>query len=166
MQSLTEELKTTKEELRGLVNSLNENETDTIPFEGSWTAGQLLEHLDKAVGPGILNGNVQPTDRPADEKVAMVKNIFLDFTTKFTSPDFIEPTETVHDKNVLLASLSGKFDELITASETMNLGEECLDFEVPGMGRFTRMEWIYFQMIHTQRHLHQLKNIIKVLHAK
>lgn len=166
MQSLTAELKSTKEELTGLVNSLHENETDAIPFEGSWTAGQLLEHLNKAVGPGILKGNVQSTDRPADEKVETIKNIFLDFTIKMTSPDFIEPRETVHDKNVLLASLTGKFDELINASETMNLQEECLNFEVPGMGKFTRMEWIYFQMVHTQRHLRQLKNIINVLHTK
>lgn len=166
MQSLTAELTTTKEELTGLVNTLHDNETDTIPFEGSWTAGQLLEHLDKAVGAGILKGNVQATGRPADEKVQAIKDIFLDFTIKMTAPDFIVPTETVHDKNVLLASLSRKLDELIAASETMNLQEECLDFELPGMGKFTRMEWIYFNMIHTQRHLRQLQNIVNVLHTK
>jgi hypothetical protein len=166
MQSLTAALKSTKEELTGLVNSLHENETDTIPFEGSWTAGQLLEHVNKAVGPEIIKGNVQSTDRPADEKVETIKSIFLDFTIKMISPDFIEPTETVHDKNVLLNSIAAKFDQLIIASETMNLQEECLDFEVPGMGKFTRLEWIYFYMVHSQRHLRQLKNIIKVLHTK
>lgn len=166
MQSLTDELKATRADLISLVNAVSENDTDVIPFEGSWTAGQLLEHLDKAVSPEILNGKVQSADRPADQKVPEIKKIFLDFNIKFKSPGFIEPTEEVHDKNVLLDSLSGKFDALINAAGTMNLQEECLDFEVPGMGKFSRMEWISFYMIHTQRHLHQLRKIINALGSK
>ncbi|RYD82704.1 MAG: DinB family protein [Sphingobacteriales bacterium] len=163
MQNLTQELNATKAKLMELVNAIPADQTDSIPFEGSWTAGQLLEHVDKAVSPEILHGNVQATDRPADAKVEEVKKIFLDFSQKFTSPEFIEPTEQVHDKNVLLQSLQTKFDQLIQSVKTLNMGEECTDFEVPGMGKFTRYEWISFYMIHTQRHLHQLENIIKKL---
>lgn len=160
MQTLRENLEKTKDTLIGLVNALHENDTDRIPFEGSWTAGQLLEHVNKAVNPSILHGGTQHTDRLADEKVALVRKIFLDFDTKFQSPDFIVPTETVHDKNILLASLVSKFDELLEAVSTLELGLECTDFEVPGMGKFTRYEWIAFQQVHTQRHLQQLKNIL------
>ncbi len=136
---------------------------DKIPFEGSWTAGQLLEHVDKAVGADVLYGKTAKTGRVADEKVALIKSIFLNFDTKFKSPEFIEPREITHDKNILLNSLNKKFDQLVIAAETLDDTEECLDFELPGMGKLTRLEWINFQMIHTQRHLHQLKNIIDKL---
>lgn len=166
MQTLAEELSAVKAELTRLVNAVDPKDTDRIPFEGSWTAGQLLEHIDKSIGPKILSGNTVLVDRPADEKVALIKSIFLDFSTKFEAPDFIVPTETVHDKDVLLDSLVSKYDELIHAAQTMNLQEECQDFEVPGMGKFTRHEWIAFYIAHTQRHLHQLTNINTVLQGK
>lgn len=159
MKILIAELEETKNELAAVASSIKDDAVDTIPFEGSWTAGQLLEHIDKSVSPGILNGNVKQADRAADEKVQMVKTIFLDFTKKFEAPGFIIPVETSHDKQALISKLSHKFDKLIAAAGTMNLAEECIDFEVPGMGAFTRMEWISFYMIHTQRHIHQLKNI-------
>lgn len=163
MELLVKELQETRLRLIELGNLIDDNKVDTVPFEGSWTAGQLLEHVDKAVNPSILVGNTQATDRPADEKVGTVKKIFLDFNVKFESPDFILPVEEVHDRKALIHSLSTKFDELIHAASTMNLAEECMDFEVPQMGKFTRLEWISFYMIHTQRHLHQLENIIDAL---
>lgn len=166
MQTLSEELSAVKAQLISLVNSIDPKDTDRVPFEGSWTAGQVLEHTDKAVSPQILSGNTAPVDRPADKKAGLIKKIFLDFDTKFKSPEFIEPTASVHDKDQLRDSLVSKFDALIHAAQTMNLEEECLDFEVPGMGKFTRLEWITFYMVHTQRHLQQLANINAVLQGK
>ncbi len=166
MQTLPEELVAVKAELTNIVNSIDPKDTDRVPFEGSWTAGQVLEHVDKSVSPEVLSGNTTPVDRPANEKIALIKKIFLDFDAKYQSPDFIEPTASVHDKDALLDSLVAKFDALIHAAQTMNLQEECLDFEVPGMGKFTRFEWITFYMVHTQRHLHQLANINAALQEK
>lgn len=159
METLIAELEATKNELAAVVSSVKDDNTDTIPFEGSWTPGQVLEHIDKSVSPGILNGNVKQAERAADEKVPMIRTVFLDFTKKFEAPGFIVPVETSHDKQALLSKLQHKFDKLIAAAGTMDLAEECLDFEVPGFGPFTRMEWIAFYMIHTQRHIQQLKNI-------
>lgn len=159
MKTLIAQLEDTKNELAAVAASVKDDVVDSIPFEGSWTAGQLLEHIDKSVSPGILNGNVKQVDRTADEKVQTLRSIFLDFTKKFDAPDFIVPTETSHDKQALISKISHKFDKLISAAGTMNLSEECIDFEVPGLGPFTRLEWITFYMVHTQRHTHQLKNI-------
>lgn len=159
MQTLIEGLEQTKQQLAQVVSSISKDKTDTIPFEGSWTAGQVLEHISKSISPGILNGNTKEAGRPADAQVSMIKNIFLDFDKKFEAPGFIVPVETSHDKDVLLEKLTGKFDRLIAAAGSMDLGEECLDFAVPGFGNFTRLEWITFYMVHTQRHIQQLKNI-------
>lgn len=163
MQSLIDELKQTKQTLNEVVLSIPNNQTDTIVFEGSWSAGQVLEHLCKSVSTGILRGNVQKTDRPANEKIAFIKNVFFDYTKKFKAPEFILPVEPIHNKEEQLALLSAKFDRLIDAIGQYDLTEECVDFSIPGFGAFTRMEWIAFHMIHTQRHLEQLKQISKGL---
>jgi DinB superfamily len=159
MLALKEELQQTKEELIAVVSSIPDEHIDTTPFEGSWTAGQVLEHLCKSVGTKVLKGNTQKTERPADEKIAFVRSIFLDFTKKFNAPDFILPTEATHNKQDQLALLTAKFDRLIAALETYDLEEECTDLSLPGFGNLTRMEWIAFQMLHTKRHTEQLKHI-------
>ncbi|RYY46878.1 MAG: DinB family protein [Chitinophagaceae bacterium] len=166
MQTLVNELQETITILNNILESIDSSKIDATPFEGSWSAGQVLEHVDLAISPGLLEGTTQPVSRPADQKVATVRNAFLDFNTKFKSPAFIEPRQHVHDKSALQASINEKFDDLIEAAKELDLSRECLDFEVPGMGLFTRMEWISFYMIHTQRHNHQLQKIASCLHAK
>jgi hypothetical protein len=159
MQALKEELNQTKQSLIDVVSSISDDKTDTIPFEGSWTTGQVLEHLCKSVSTSVLRGNVQTVNRQADEKIAFVRSVFSDFTQKFKAPEFIVPVEATHNKAEQLALLTAKFDRLMDAVDTFDLTEECTDFSVPGFGNFTRMEWIAFHMIHTQRHIHQLENI-------
>ena len=41
----------------------------------------------------------------------------------------------------------------------LDLSATCLDFEMPGIGALTRLEWLWFYVWHTQRHLRQVKNI-------
>lgn len=166
MQSLIEELIQTKEELLIVASSISQNQIDTVPFAGGWTAGQVLEHLCKCISTGVLRGNVQQVDRQADEKIAFIRTVFLDFTKKYEAPEFILPTEPAHNKEEHLLKLAAKFDRLLEAVNTSNLAEECIDFALPAFGNFTRMEWIAFHMLHTQRHTQQLKNIVAALEIK
>lgn len=39
----------------------------------------------------------------------------------------------------------------------------CLDFELPGTGALTGLEWIHFLSTHTRRHVRQLRNIVEKL---
>lgn len=159
MQALIDELKQTQQQLIDVVSSIPGDKIDTVPFEGSWTAGEVLEHLIKSVGTATLRGNTITVSRPADEKIATLRSSFHDFTKKFTAPSFVVPSEAKHDKEEQLSVLVAKFDRLIEAVGAFDLTQECTDFAIPGFGNFTRLEWIAFHMIHTQRHLEQLKNI-------
>lgn len=161
MTSAQTEILETKQDLMDSIYSFSESNIDKVPFKDSWTAGQVLEHIDKAIGPGILYGKTQKVNREPGEKVQQIKAVFLDFDSKMKSPDFILPTEEKHSRQALLESLTRKLDALFTATETLDMNEECLDFEVPGFGKFTRLEWIWFYLVHTQRHVQQLKNISK-----
>lgn len=146
-----------------VLSSFNQEQLNRVPFEGSWTAGQIAKHLIMANFGflEVLNGTEGETDRPADQKVARIKSDFLDFTTKMQSPDFILPKAIDYDKEILvnnIEELRGKLTEVILSSD---LTKTCLAFEMPVYGYFTRWEAIYFVIYHSQRHLNQLKNIAK-----
>lgn len=76
------------------------------------------------------------------------------------SPEFIIPTDNKIVKNNLVDALREKITAIVNFSKHSDLSETCLDFELPGTGPMTKLEWMYFVTYHTQRHIHQLKKII------
>jgi hypothetical protein len=164
---LIKEIKVTYSVLLQTLSRYEADEMDIIPFEGSWTAGQVAEHIIKS-GSGIcgfLQGPTEPTHRPIDQKVATIKSVFLDFTIKMQSPDFILPTQTSHHKDAQVNTLESIRNELLQAA-TLDLSHTCTGFELPGIGMLTRLEWLYFNCFHTQRHIRQLGNIFQALRYK
>ncbi|RYU90296.1 DinB family protein [Mucilaginibacter terrigena] len=151
----------TTDELIELLAPLSDEQLNKVPFEDSWTAGQVGDHVTRSYDAGaVLNGNVKAADRAPDEKSAEVSKLFLDYTIKMESPKEILPTNDVINKDNLLASLKARIADLREVIINKDLTEICLDFAIPGFGEFTRMEWIGFFTVHTQRHIHQLKTII------
>src|SRR5688572_27226011 len=60
---------------------------NVVPFEDSWTAGQVAEHIIKATG-GLPDNKTQHADRPADAKVRDIEAVFLNFDIKMKSAGF------------------------------------------------------------------------------
>ncbi len=146
------------------LSSLNEEQLNIVPFEGSWTAGQLGNHLYKSYNVmDVLKGNVEETHRDPAAKLAEIEKAFKDFTIKMKSPEMVLPTTKHIKKDRLLASLKERIELQKEAIKTMDLSKTCLDAEIPGGGQFTRHEWLGFNTIHTERHNHQLKNIIEIV---
>jgi hypothetical protein len=162
MNNLVTELQSAKAGLTEVIVAIPDEQFNKVPFEDSWTAAQVSEHIFKALGVEVLYGATKPTDRVPDEKVAEVM-IFLDFTIKMKSPDFILPSDEPQDKAPLLNGLEDKLNKLIEAAQTLDLTLTCLDFEIPEIGAFTRLEFLWFYVFHTKRHIHQLQNITKAL---
>ncbi|MGF6924808.1 hypothetical protein QFZ48_000308 [Chitinophaga sp. W2I13] len=158
-QELLREVTNTGDILQQLLTSFDDEQLNKVPFEDSWTAAQVASHICKAGDCGILYGEAVPTDRQPDEKIPAVKSLFLNFDIKMKSPDMIVPEEGYMPKEAVLEDIAAAWHKLTTAANTVNLTEECTDFEVPGFGPFTRLEWIQFINIHTQRHIHQLQRI-------
>lgn len=156
---LISEIDLTGSTLLRLLSSFTEQQLNTVPFEGSWTAAQVAEHIWKAGDCSLLYGPTTPTDRVPDEKVEAVKTLFLNFGIKMISPEMIRPGNDYLPKEAVLDNIHQVWGKLTTAANTLHLSEECNAFEVPGFGPFTRLEWIQFINIHTQRHIHQLQNI-------
>jgi predicted transcriptional regulator YdeE/uncharacterized damage-inducible protein DinB len=160
-KDLQNEFDMATDELVQMISHLTDEQLNTIPFEGSWTAGQVAAHLIK-VNEGfaqLLQGPAKETLRPADEMVTTIKRDFLDFTIKMIAPDFVVPENRTYKKEALLNS----FEEIETAIkkliQTSDLTETCLLFELPVYGYVTRLEAVYFVIYHALRHIKQLKNI-------
>ncbi len=149
-----------------VLHAFEDDQFHIVPFEGSWTAAQVAEHLLKS-DTGILKilyGKVAQTKRAPDEKVAAITQLFSDFNLKMKSSEAILPSPRPPEKEVLLSALDHKMNALSEAAATLNVSATCLDFDLPGFGRLTILEWLTFFMSHTQRHTHQLEQIYRMLH--
>lgn len=138
-----------------------EEEINTIPFEGSWTPGQVAQHiiLSDSGFAALLSGPVKDTDRQPDQHVDQLKAIFLNFDIKMKSPDFILPPAIDYKKEELLANLEQIRTQLNQFDQTSDMTKTCTGMELPVMGYLTRIEAATFIVVHTKRHVHQLGNI-------
>mgnify|MGYP003575363490 CR=1 FL=1 len=160
-KTLVEKLKDTFSALEKAILRFNHNNFNRKPIQGNWSPAMVTQHLILA-GTGIdqvLLGNTAHTPRDADQKVAQIKGIFLDFGSKFTSPEFIEPA----DQNYLIEAQTEQLSDIGTSianlMPNLDLSLTCTDFEMPFLGYLTRLELISFVIFHTQRHTHQLNEM-------
>ena len=149
-----------------VVSSFTEDEINRKPFEGSWTPGEVTQHVIITLGGYIeqLDGPVMYTNRPFDERVPMLKEIFLNFEVKYQSPVSALPEAKNYNKEELVHNLEKLKYHLKNYDQTANMMLTCVAFEFPGgIGHLTRTENLHFLLYHTQRHLHQLTNIYKTI---
>lgn len=158
---LLEELENSTKELLDILRSFDSRQINKIPFEGSWSAGQVAEHLLKAESgvPGTLTGPVKPVERPGDEKIPAIEAVFLDFSTKLKSPEFILPGPGPHEKETLLRGFDVVRKKIDGIGRSADLTMTCTGFSLPQMGELTRLEWIHFVVCHSRRHVRQMERI-------
>ena len=148
--------------LQDLMASLDENKINTVPYKDSWTPGQLFRHVKKSIG-GMANAmktESKATERDPGEKIPHLKKAFLDFSNKMKSPDFIIPEAGPYEKNTASEELNKAFNKFKENTNDANLNE--LVEGLP-LGEITKLEILHFVLYHTQRHLHQMKNITNAL---
>lgn len=145
-----------------LANSFSEKGFNTIPFEGSWTAAQVIDHItksNKSIAQALsLEG--KPAGRKPDERTPELAKIFLDFKTKLKSPDFILPTQDNYQKTSLITTLKSSVEKLKEAAGNTSLSDA---IEHRAFGEITKLELLYFVLYHTQRHTHQLQHIYEIV---
>lgn len=162
---IANELSEALSELLNAVELFDEIQYNKIPFENSWTAGQVVAHLSLSNNGflDVLNAQVADTSRSIDEQKPQLKAIFLNFGNKMKSPDFILPQLKAYDREMQLSEIVKIRAGLIKAINDLDLSKTCISFPLPGLGNLTRLEAIYFVIYHTERHTHQLKEIYHFL---
>lgn len=148
-------------ELVQLISSTNGSTINAVPFIDSWTVAQVATHVtksNKAIAQG-LNMEGKPAERNPEEGVPGLKKMFLNFNTKFQSPEFIAPENRNYDKGEVIRVFLNSISKLKEVRDQVNLSEM---ITLPVLGKVTKLELLHFVLYHTQRHNHQLKRIIKV----
>jgi hypothetical protein len=166
-EELVTELNMNTSELLQVLAQFSKEEFNTIPFEGGWTAGQVAEHLYKSESgvPSLFQTRLVKTERDPDEKTEVIRSVFLDFSTKMKSPDFILPTESEKDPQEMADAFAANRKTVKAIIATADLTQTIADVSFPKLGTFTGLEWICFMSCHSQRHTHQLKKIYERLAA-
>lgn len=137
---------------------------NSVPFKGSWSAGQVARHIIKATG-GIPDKHTQEVSRAYDAHGMAIKSTFLNFFIKMQSPEFVIPENRSYRVKKLLADIDKIRKTHLESIAQKDLHALCLDFELPPFGQLTRYEWLKFISYHTQRHIRQVRNIHKALDA-
>ncbi|HEY4206124.1 MAG TPA: DinB family protein [Puia sp.] len=164
-KELAKEIEQTTLELLQVIGGFEQENFNTVPFPGSWTPGQVVEHIQLSAG-GILStvtGKTGPTERDPGQMVPMLREAFLNFSIKMQSPDFIIPSNDPRDKLQQMESLKETFAGLARVARTEDLHVTCLDFEMPTVGHMTRLEFLSFAVVHTARHIWQLKKMAVIM---
>lgn len=156
---LSAEIEEAYSEFNETVARFNDQQLNRVPFEGSWTGGQVVDHVLKATG-GIPDANTRPADREYNGLIAPVLAVFSDDTIKMKSPEFIVPGSGPFTVSKLLDDLRSIKRRHLESIWQQDLHALCLDFELPKTGFLTRYEWFKFTACHAQRHLRQLKKIL------
>jgi DinB superfamily len=130
--------------------------------KNSWTPAQLISHVTKSNNAirQALNMEGKTAERNPGERVPELKKMFLDFTVKFNSPEFIRPTPGSYEKDALISDLKKSIEQLKELRSKINLSEI---ISLPAFGEITKLELLHFVLFHTQRHIHQLKNIFHMI---
>lgn len=136
MEKLTAQIQPTFEAMVSAIEKYKDEDFNKIPFEGSWTGGQVCEHVKLSIEgmPELFQGKTEASNREPDEKVAMVAGVFLDFDKKYDSPEFIIPKQKSYDQNQFADFFSEYGKNLEELAAKLNMAKICLDFEIPGFG--------------------------------
>jgi hypothetical protein len=144
---------------------------DTVPGDKlhrtneqtAWSVMDCAEHMliyEQQVTQA-LQGPAEPvTDRAPNSKVADISHSFMDFDRRL---------RVMGEPDTLL----GGFTNVADFSRTFRQNREtvkailqkeaidwlCKDLEHPVFGFMTRMEWVYYLIYHTERHLQQINRI-------
>jgi len=149
-----------------LLISLSEEQLN-FQSKDVWSAGQIGEHILKSYASvQTLNGNTEKTVRPFDQKLEPIKTLFLDTSIKMDSPEAILPSKDRIVKKDLIKALEDRIEQMKEVIQHKDLSLTCIDFTIPEYGEFTRFEWIWFNIYHTQRHVYQIENIIALNTSK
>ena len=163
-KDLIVEIENVNRELMEQLSKFSAEELNKTKREESWTTGQVTEHIIKSNGgilSQLLNGDATPTNRPFDEQVDLIKNIFRS-EDKMKTALVLEPNLPPHDLQDLFKSLNQQKAQQLETIKEMELKELSSELQFsPAPNGLTRYEWLIFMIEHTRRHVKQIESIYK-----
>lgn len=157
------DLRENTENLFRFLDNVDERIFDNKPSDNEWSVKDCCEHIIIIENSltHILKGNTKETTKDPERKIELIRNVFQNLEKKYHAPEAIKPVGTIKNKEEVKEKFSRIRNELLRIGNEMNWTDVCLDFRNVGFGIMTRVEWIYFCIYHTERHLHQMRSIVE-----
>jgi hypothetical protein len=158
---IEQELKNNTDELFVYLKGIDNSLALLHPEDNSWSILDCCEHiyiLEQAVNT-LFKGKTEKTDRNPTEKIEKIKYRFNDYNQKLSAGDPIKPKGIFKDKEKVIQAIVSNRSQLLELPQNGSWSDLCLGFSHAIFGYLTRIEWLYFCIFHTERHLHQMKSI-------
>jgi hypothetical protein len=131
--------------------------------ETEWSAAQVAEHVLKVGNAALkaINGETIPTNRPPEQKIAILNKGLEDEATKLTAPERVRPSADIHEAHNIILQIKQQKEALEQAIHSVDMTDACMSFKHSLLGTLTRVEWLYFHIHHIQRHIKQLDRLME-----
>ncbi|HEV7333350.1 MAG TPA: DinB family protein [Flavisolibacter sp.] len=128
--------------------------------EASWSPAQIAEHLWKVdlSTAQALKSETIPTNRSPDQKIALIKEA-MDSDTKRIAPEMVKPSGMEYEPRVIARKISEQREVVKGMIIALDLTEACRVYKHPSLGTMTRLEWVYFDIYHAERHMRQMQGL-------
>jgi hypothetical protein len=160
-------IENSNQELIDFFTTLNEDHSTLS--NGGWTVAQCLEHISYTERNAlIINTKAPSTDREYHEEPFIAGAdklhyiLFEKRERKVVAPEIVSPkTENNHHPlkhwiDLIINTRSKLLEVLKNQAERDNFPI----YPHPRLGNLTDLDWVYFTISHTKRHIQQIKDII------
>ncbi|MEP1151808.1 MAG: DinB family protein [Balneola sp.] len=133
------------------------------PDEDTWSIAENVEHIVRSefgIARLFKGTTEKDPDRASDKIISDMKTRFSNRTNKVKAGGVVLPTEGEKSKDDLIGKFLHSRTQVTELIKTQDLDDICTQFAHPVLGKLTRKEWIYFNIVHAERHMEQIKELI------
>ncbi len=149
--------------LNEFLNIITEQQSLLQKDNTGWTVLEVIEHFyitEKACKNILLNKELPIAEEALREHIPAHMRMMLDMPTKVQAPESVKPKQrflTLEEGKKAFFSQRQQIQDILENWDDANaIG--C--YPHPMFGDLSQLEWIYFSMSHTNRHINQIKNIL------
>jgi hypothetical protein len=160
---LKEALQQNIENLTKELSRFDDQRFNQPPAAGGWTPAQIADHLlvIERRTIKVLSGKTEIPEagRTPDAHVAAMEARLTDRINKIDAPPALVPSDRPKEKQELIDTLIAARQELINMVNQQDMHLLLPEFPHRLFGVLTGLEWTQFTILHTNRHIEQLKEI-------
>lgn len=163
---LLKEYQTNTQSFIELIKDVPDKLFNTKLNKSTWSVAENIEHIIRSeFGTARLftSATEEDLERNSEAKINEIRTRFLDRSENLQAFGVVLPTEGDKTKDELIQKFKASRAQVSELIETQNLDEICMRFEHPLFGHMTRWEWINFNIVHTERHMLQIKQLLENL---
>lgn len=168
--NLQEKLKANTSGLLNSINGLTDEQANFKPADNVWSIVECLEHIflvDVGVSKTLTVNAPETYTNDKSELLGADKlhHILVNKRNEFKvpAPDFVTPSGRFKTVNEASQSINIIIDKIILHLDQNDISTETHTIKHPRLGEMTKLDWIYFLIAHTNRHIEQIEEVKKLL---